>query len=374
MSHTVERRRVRPVLAPRGPQWCDGDRRRTTRLGMLALVSMLLVGLLGTRLWFLQGVEAASFQAKVSAAKLRDGLIPPERGRIFDAKGRIMADNQQILTVAIDWSVVNKPKNRQRLFERLSGPLKVPVIELQRRYNPCFGEPAIPKCNKGQRYSPLLPLPLKEDVDEDTVNYLKERSEDYPGIQRRAVEAGVSVRATGQSRRRLHGRDHRGDQEGVQSQGYNTDERVGQFGVEQSMEAALHGSWGKKVYEIDAAGDIVGEARPGGRPGRRPGHPAEHRPRRAAVRRAGVADQARATATCPGPRRCHDVAAHNPVDPKNRTTTRVYCQLEGVRHPGVDPVQGARRRGGGRGQLHRPDPGDGQLPDVRQPLAGRRRG
>ena len=54
--------------------------KRTTRLGMLALVSTLLIGALGTRLWFLQGVEAASYQARVSAAKLREVLIPPERG------------------------------------------------------------------------------------------------------------------------------------------------------------------------------------------------------------------------------------------------------------------------------------------------------
>ncbi|MGZ7023772.1 MAG: hypothetical protein ACXVJ3_21240, partial [Ilumatobacteraceae bacterium] len=109
--------------------------KRTTRLGVLALVSMLLVGAVGTRLWFLQGVEAASYQAQVSAAKIREILIPPERGRIFDAKGRIMADNKRILTVAIDWSVIRKPKDRKTLFERLSGPLKVPVIDLQRRYD-----------------------------------------------------------------------------------------------------------------------------------------------------------------------------------------------------------------------------------------------
>ena len=36
--------------------------KRTTRLGVLALVSMLLIGAVGTRLWFLQGVEAASYQ------------------------------------------------------------------------------------------------------------------------------------------------------------------------------------------------------------------------------------------------------------------------------------------------------------------------
>jgi penicillin-binding protein 2 len=234
--------------------------KRTTRLGVLALVSMLLIGALGTRLWFLQGVEAASFQARVSAAKLREVLIPPERGRIFDAKGRIMADNQRILTVAIDWNVIRKPKNRQALFERLSGPLKVPVIDLQRRYEPCFEEPTIPKCTKGQRYSTLLPLPLKEDVDEDTVTYLKERSEDFPGIQiveqwkRVYPYAPLASHVVG-----YLGPITKETKKEYEDKNYNTNELVGAFGVELSMEDTLHGSWGKEVFEVDAAGGIVHE-------------------------------------------------------------------------------------------------------------------
>ncbi len=234
--------------------------KRTTRLGVLALVSMLLIGALGTRLWFLQGVEAATFQEKVSAAKLREVLIPPERGRIFDAKGRIMADNQRILTVAIDWSVIKKPKNRQALFERLSGPLKAPVIDLQRRYDPCFGEPTIPKCTKGQRYSTLLPLPLKEDVDEDTVTYLKERSEDFPGIQiveqwkRVYPYAPLASHVVG-----YLGPITKESKKQYEDKNYNTNELVGAYGVELSMEDQLHGSWGKEVFEVDAAGGIVRE-------------------------------------------------------------------------------------------------------------------
>lgn len=234
--------------------------KRTTRLGVLALVSTLLIGALGTRLWFLQAVEAASYQAKVSAAKLREVLIPPERGRIFDAKGRIMADNQRILTVAIDWSVINKPKARQIVFERLSGPLKIPVIDLQRRYEPCFEEPTIPKCTKGQRYSTLLPLPLKEDVDEDTVTYLKERSEDFPGIQ--IVEQWKRVYQYAPLAGHVVGYLGPITKETVEQykvKNYNTNELVGAFGVEMSMEDVLHGSWGKEVFEIDAAGGIVRE-------------------------------------------------------------------------------------------------------------------
>ncbi|MEP7203955.1 MAG: penicillin-binding transpeptidase domain-containing protein [Ilumatobacteraceae bacterium] len=233
---------------------------RTTRLGMLAVVAMLLMGLLGTRLWFLQGVEAASFQAKVSAAKLREVLIPPERGRIFDSKMRIMADNQRILTVAIDWSIIKKPKIRNALFDRLSGPLKVPVIDLQRRYDPCFDEPTIPKCTKGQRYSTLLPLPLKEGVDEDTVTYIKERSEDFPGIQ--IVEQWKRVYPYSPLASHVVGYlgpITKETKKQYEDAGYNTNELVGAFGVELSMESALHGSWGRQVFEVDAAGGIVHE-------------------------------------------------------------------------------------------------------------------
>ena len=301
--------------------------KRTTRLGVLALVSMLLIGALGTRLWFLQGVEAASFQARVTAAKLREVLIPPERGRIFDAKGRIMADNQRILTVAIDWSVIRKPKDRQALFERLSGPLKVPVIDLQRRYEPCFGEPTIPKCTKGQRYSTLLPLPLKEDVDEDTVTYLKERSEDFPGIQiveqwkRVYPYAPLASHVVG-----YLGPITKETKKQYEDKNYNTNELVGAFGVELSMEDMLHGSWGKEVFEVDAAGGIVHEL-------------VDQHVDPIAGRDVQLtidldvqqyAEQALETKLkqrrqLPTDILGQDIAAHNPVDPKSPSQERVYA-------------------------------------------------
>jgi penicillin-binding protein 2 len=234
--------------------------KRTSRLGVLALVSMLLFGGLGTRLWFLQGVEAASFQAQVFAAKIRTVLVPPERGRIFDAKGRIIADNKRILTVAVDWNVIKRQSNRDTLFTRLSGPLGVPVVDLQRRYEPCYQQPAIPKCTTGQRYSPLLPLPLKEGVAEDTVTYLKERSEDFPGIQ--IVEQWQRVYPYSPTASNIVGYLGPITKETVdayKAKNYNSNELVGAFGVELSMEDALHGSWGTKVLEVDAAGSIIRE-------------------------------------------------------------------------------------------------------------------
>ena len=232
--------------------------KRSARLGVLATVSLLLIGLLGARLWFLQGVQSESYQAKVTASKLRTVYIAAERGRIFDAKGRIMADNERVLTVTVDWAVVKKEKNRLALFSRLSGPLKTPVDDLMRRYDPCY---KLPKpCTKAQLYDTLLPLPLKEDVDEPTVNFLKERGEDYPGVdvveqyKRVYPYAPLASHVVG-----YMGGISANSLKSYLAQGYKRNERVGQFGVEQSMERELHGQWGKRVYEVDASGAIVRE-------------------------------------------------------------------------------------------------------------------
>ena len=232
--------------------------KRTARLGVLATVSLILIGLLGARLWFLQGVQSEVYQARVTASKTAVVYTPPERGRIFDADGRVLADNKRILTVTVDWAVIKKEKNRQELFERLSGPLETPVDDLMRRFDPCHLRPK--DCGEGQLYDRLLPLPLKEDVDEDTVAFIKERSEDYPGVDVMVQYKRVYLYAPLASH--LVGYMGAITKEGLDTylaQGYKRNERVGQFGVELSLERELHGRWGKRVYEVDASGSIVRE-------------------------------------------------------------------------------------------------------------------
>ena len=232
--------------------------KRTARLGVLATVSLILIGLLGARLWFLQGTQADEYQKDVTKAKTAIAYIAPERGRIFDTDGRVLADNQRILTVTVEWSVVRKPSNRRKLFERLSGPLQTPVDDLMRRYEPCYRVPA--PCKKVQLFDRLLPLPLKEDVSEDVVNYIKERQEDYPGVdvtpqfKRVYPYAPLAAHVVG-----FMGAITKGNLDTYLAQGYKRNERVGQFGVELSLERELHGRWGKRVYEVDASGSIVGE-------------------------------------------------------------------------------------------------------------------
>ena len=128
--------------------------KRATRLGVLAVVGAILFGTVGVRLWFLQTVEAEALQVEVEETKRRTVPLLPERGRIFDSDGRILADNERVLTVAVDWEVLRRPSTRSEIFTRLSGWVGVPVEEMEARYD----DPAT--------FSPFLPMPVAEDVDE----------------------------------------------------------------------------------------------------------------------------------------------------------------------------------------------------------------
>ena len=221
--------------------------KRATRLGVLALVGTLLFSLIGARLWFLQTVEQEALQAKVNTTKLRTLPLLPERGRVFDADGRIMADNQRVLTVAVDWSVLRRDKDRAEIFRRLSGWVDVPVEDMEDRF-------------QSQVYSPFLPMPVAEDVDERTATAIQERVEDLPGVSiveesRRVYPyAPLASHVVG-----YMGRITADTKDTYTSAGYYLNERVGQFGVELSMEDELHGKWGYVTYEVDNASRIVRE-------------------------------------------------------------------------------------------------------------------
>ncbi len=215
--------------------------RRATRLGMLALVGVALFSLLGVRLWFLQTVKADELQESVTFAKTRTIPIAPERGRVFDADMRILADNERVLTVAIDWQVLRRKSQRDEIFKRISGWVDVPIEEMERRFN-------------SNVYSPFLPMPIREDVDEPTAIALLERIEDFPGVEilndyRRVYPyAPHAAHVVG-----YMGAITAEQLDEKLDEGYIRNERIGQFGVELQMEQVLHGAWGYRKVEVDGA-------------------------------------------------------------------------------------------------------------------------
>jgi penicillin-binding protein 2 len=208
-------------------------------------VSFVLLGLLTVRLWFLQVVDAPALEERVREVRTRTVKITPERGRIFDVKGRIVADNERVLTLTIDRAVIARPLARQQMWARLSGALNTPTEVLEDRF-------------LSKRYDQLQPLPLKEDITEELALFLRERSEDYPGIdiregwRRQYPYSPIASHVVG-----FLGAIKESELTYYRNLGYDPDARVGQFGVEQTYEAILRGSPGFMKYEVDSRGRIL---------------------------------------------------------------------------------------------------------------------
>ena len=256
-----------------------GDK-RATRLGVLALVATMLFGVLGVRLWFLQAVEASSLQAAVDESSLRTVLIPPVRGQIIDADGRLLAGNEATNTVAVDWAQIRKASDRATLFQRLSGWLGVTVADMEgaTRPTPTAVPPAAARRGRARE---------RRDRDPGALRGLPRR------VRAARLSTGLPVRPAGVATDRLHGRDHRGHP------GLLPQPRLRHVEPRRARRPCRHRAAvrDRVARHVGPSGGRDRRRRPGGAAGQRdaagerPGHPAVDRPRPAAVRRADAADR-----------------------------------------------------------------------------------
>ena len=218
---------------------------QSKRLVSLAIAAVILMTGLSTRMWFLQTVKAEENEEIVVAVRTRTIRLLPERGRIIDADRRVIADNKRILTATIDREVIKDPEDRLEMFRRLSGPLQMPVEALFKRY-------------EDKRFGPLEALPLKEDISEEVALFLRERSEDYPGMYvREEWKRNYPYGAIGSHIIGYMGAISEKNLAYYRSIGYDPNERVGGYGLEQSYEQILRGTPGYLRYEVNAQGKLL---------------------------------------------------------------------------------------------------------------------
>jgi penicillin-binding protein 2 len=220
---------------------------RGLRLGVLGIVAVSLFATLFARLWYLQMMSPERVDQQVQTSRIRIVQLPPMRGRIFDRNGMVLADNRRVLSVTIDRREIRNAARRHMLFTRLSGPLEMPIADLEARY-------------VDVQYDPYLPLPLADNVAETTAIYLGERREDYPGVevsegwQRVYRFAPLASHVIG-----YMGAIPAGSLTDYRAKGYKPNERVGKAGIEEQYEDQLRGEPGRIVYEVDARNRVIRE-------------------------------------------------------------------------------------------------------------------
>ncbi|HEY9797457.1 MAG TPA: penicillin-binding protein 2 [Leptolyngbyaceae cyanobacterium] len=213
-------------------------------LFLMLIVSLFLLGGIGSRLAYLQLIQGDRNRQLAENNRIR--LIPkqPVRGNIFDRKGKILASSRLSHAVYL-WPIARKRAEWPSTLNRLSNILNIPADEIQKRLEQAgYNSPSLIRIARG--ISPAQITALAEYSNElEGVEVDIEAVRDYPNGDMAAHVLGY----TGEMN----------DKEIAErkAEGYRIGDIIGQMGVESAFEGKLRGEWGGQQVEVDGAGQVL---------------------------------------------------------------------------------------------------------------------
>ena len=239
--------------------------RSRLRLIVVQVMVLSLFVTLFARLWYIQVVGGAGYQAAAQDNAVRDIDIPAPRGLIVDAMGRPLVANRTSWVVTVDRDVLDKlgDSTRNAVMARLANTLGLTTSELVRRTKTCGedGAAKAPICWNG---SPYEPVPVAEDVTQKLAASILEQSEDYPGITAEARKVRAYPSPFGINAAHVLGyispiteqelaKAKKSGDHTVSPQSY-----VGRAGIEASYDRYLRGRNGVRKVSVDSMGRVLG--------------------------------------------------------------------------------------------------------------------
>jgi penicillin-binding protein 2 len=236
------------------------------RLVVVELLVLSLFATLFARLWYMQVWGGESYQAQAAEQSIREVVEQPARGLIVDDMGRPLVANRTSWVVSLDRTLLHKLSEHQqrKLLKRLSNAVDVPVKRLRARTLLCGDPGAIAgTCWNG---SPYQPVPVAQDVKQQTAVSIQEQGEDYPSV----VVEPQSVRAYpspyGINAAHLLGYlspitsselDEAKARHDTSVHGASV---VGRAGLEKAYDRYLRGLPGHKRVAVDSMGRVLGDS------------------------------------------------------------------------------------------------------------------
>jgi penicillin-binding protein 2 len=211
---------------------------------LMLIVSLVVLGGLGSRLLYLQIVEGDRNRQLAENNRIR--LIPkqPERGKILDRNGTILAGSRLSHSVFL-WPLARKKGEWNTTLTRLSQVLNIPEEKIQKRLE------------QAGYNSPFL-VRIARGISPAQVTALTEYSNELEGVQ---VDAeAVRYYPNGDSAAHVLGYTGELSDEELQRrkpEGYRLGDVVGQMGIELAYENLLRGEWGGQQVEVDGAGQVL---------------------------------------------------------------------------------------------------------------------
>jgi len=215
----------------------DALKRRIVFAGLVVLFFMAII--LG-RLWFLQIYKGDEYRDRADNNRVRMREIVAPRGNILDSKGREMVTNRPSFNVVL---VREDSNNVDELLKKLAVALDLDISELWEKLRDAEGKPR------------HIPVRLLEDVDWETLAYVENHNQEFPGIRVETIPtrvyhyenlAGHAIGYLGEiSKKELAKRD---------LNIYTGGDLIGKSGLERLREPDLRGEKGSSSSEVNAKG------------------------------------------------------------------------------------------------------------------------
>jgi penicillin-binding protein 2 len=208
------------------------------RLAILRVGLLLVVALLGLRLWHLQIREGPYYLDLSENNRTRLVLLEPARGLIYDRHGVLLANNVPSFSLYVTLEDV---KDREALIQQLTDLLGL--------------DPALIRKKLTGKGSKLLPRKVKDRLSLRDATVIESHRLDLPGVMiqvesQRNYPGGVTA-----SHLLGYVGEISADQlEKPEFADLHQGSIVGQYGVEKSFDRHVRGQAGEKSVEVDALG------------------------------------------------------------------------------------------------------------------------
>ncbi|MFL5869885.1 MAG: penicillin-binding protein 2, partial [Solirubrobacterales bacterium] len=218
------------------------------RVTVLTGVGVAMFAIVFFRLWYLQVLSGDKYKAEAQNNQVREQINHAPRGEIEDRKGQVLVSNRTALALQLNMTELpTAHARRTRIFEHLGAVAGLTPKKIRH------------DIEEQRKTAPGSPVTLDRDVSYDTVYYLRENQEKFPGV---SVER-VYVRDYPQGTLAAHLLGYTGEADPQElddprNDGVVPGDQVGKEGVEYTYDSLLRGVNGVSRYQVDASGTPTG--------------------------------------------------------------------------------------------------------------------
>ena len=232
--------------------YLDADNRRPPLTPQLALrvaivggVALVAFALIFFRLWYLQVLSGAKYEAEAKQNQVRKITVRAPRGEIVDSEGRVLVDNRVGLAIKVSPKGLPRGAERDDLYRRLAGLLGMKPSEVRK------------DVREQLKAVPFSTATVKADAPRPVVEYVLENQDDFPGVEvERVFLRSYPHRQIGAHLFGTVGEINEKQRKDPRYRGVELGDRVGQSGIEAQYDRFLRGKNGGNRVQVDALGRL----------------------------------------------------------------------------------------------------------------------